>query len=207
VIKIPPHPLSSSTYRRLRIGLLGGSFNPAHEGHVHISLLAIKRMRLHQVWWLISPQNPLKPAQGMADFAERKAEAEKLTRHHPRIIVSDLERQLGSRYTADTLSILRLKFSQTRFFWMMGADNLLQIPHWECWQSIFKLADVAVFRRPPYAVGVLRGIAAQRFSNQRRDDRKAALLGQTQERNWVLFGNRLNAESATHIRATRERTK
>ena len=119
--------------RRRRIGLLGGSFNPAHRGHRHISLLALKLLALDEIWWLVSPQNPLKPALGMAPFAARLAAA-RCVANHPRIKITDLEARLGSRFTAHTLAALRRRFPQTRFVWMMGADNLRQIPHWESWQ-------------------------------------------------------------------------
>lgn len=199
MIKTPPHLFSGPTYAGLRIGLLGGSFNPAHEGHMHISLLALKRMRLHQVWWLVSPQNPLKPEKGMADFATRLALAKNMTATHPRIVACDIETQMDTRFTADTLAKLKARFPRTQFVWMMGADNLIQLPCWERWHTLFDLADIAIFRRPPYAVGVLRGLAAQRFSRRRTDDRKASLIGKIKKK-WVLFANKLNTLSATQIR-------
>src|SRR3954471_15978292 len=110
---------------RLRIGLLGGSFNPAHEGHVHLSREAIKRLDLDEVWWLVSPQNPLKPARGMAPLEERMAGAVRLA-EPPRLRVTDLEARLGTRYTADTILALKRRFPATRFVWLMGADNLRQ---------------------------------------------------------------------------------
>ncbi|NDE91342.1 MAG: nicotinate-nucleotide adenylyltransferase [Alphaproteobacteria bacterium] len=201
MLKPPPSLLSGAAYRSLRIGLLGGSFNPAHEGHVHISLLALKNMQLDAVWWLVSPQNPLKAAHGMTSFAERFARAQDITRDHPDIHVSDLETRLNTRFTADTLTQLTRRFPHTRFVWMMGADNLIQIPRWQRWQRIFKLCDVAVYRRPPYAVGVLRGMAAQRFYMNRIPPCKAKHLGKTNQKKWILFNNRLNSESATQIRA------
>lgn len=192
----------------MRIGLLGGSFNPAHEGHVHISLLALKEMGLDAVWWLVSPQNPLKSGTGMAGFDVRFEKAQQITAPHPKIIVSDIETQLGTRFTADTLRHLRLRFQATRFIWMMGADNLIQIPRWQHWQKIFHDCDVAVFRRPPYSVGVLRGMAAQRFHLKRIPPEKAKHIGRASGKSrttrWVLFSNRLNAQSATQIRAEKK---
>lgn len=202
-----PHLLSGHSWRGARIGLLGGSFNPAHEGHVHISLLALKQMKLDYVWWLVSPQNPLKPNAGMADFASRVKEAHHITETHPRILVTDMETQLGTRFTADTLKELHKRYPATRFVWMMGADNLLQIPRWQRWQEIFDGTDVAVFRRPPYQVGVLRGKAARRFSGARIRPTEARFMAHEPSRSgqkyWVLFSNRLNAESATAIRKKR----
>ena len=110
-----------------RIGLLGGSFNPAHAGHRHISLEALKRLRLDRVWWLVSPQNPLKEKDGMAPLAEREAVAAAVA-DHPRIAVSSLETGLGTRYTIDTVQALKQRFPAADFVWLMGADNLRQLP-------------------------------------------------------------------------------
>ncbi|MBO0712928.1 MAG: nicotinate-nicotinamide nucleotide adenylyltransferase, partial [Acetobacteraceae bacterium] len=120
--------------RHRRIGLLGGSFNPAHGGHLHVSLLALRHLALDEIWWLVSPQNPLKPADGMAPFANRLEQARRVAAEHPRIRVTDLENRLGaSRYTADTLQALRRRFPRLRFVWLMGGDNLVQIPRWQRW--------------------------------------------------------------------------
>ena len=200
-----PHLLSAQSWRGLRIGLLGGSFNPAHAGHLHISLLALHRMEVDFVWWLVSPQNPLKSKHGMASFNERLKSAGKITKSHPRIIVSDIEAQLGTRFTADTLKKLQARFPGTRFIWMMGADNLLQIPHWQRWQEIFKTCDVAVFRRPPYFVGASWGLAATRFARQRTDPREAKCLGRGRGPKWILFNNRLHGASSTRIRESMKR--
>ncbi len=210
-MKRTPHLYSGSAFKGMRIGLLGGSFNPAHEGHVHISLLAMKEMRLDYVWWLVSPQNPLKETRGMASLKQRMKDAEAITATHPRIIVTDIETQLDTRFTADTLKKLQARFPSTSFIWMMGADNLLQIPRWQRWQEIFRRVDVAVFRRPPYVVGVLRGMAARRFGGSRIQARKARFLGYEPvkggQKYWALFANRLNAESATQIRMQRDKKK
>jgi nicotinate-nucleotide adenylyltransferase len=194
------HIFTSHAWRNLRVGLLGGSFNPAHEGHLHISLYALKKMRLHAVWWLVSPQNPLKSAKEMAAFERRLEGAAQLVKHHPRIIVTGLEGEIGTRYTADTLAKLRRTFSHTRFVWMMGVDNLLQIPRWQRWTQIFRKTDVAVFRRPPHLANALHGIAALRFKNRRLDPRRATHLGQGKKAHWILLDNSLNQTSATRIR-------
>ncbi len=185
----------------MRIGILGGSFNPAHEGHLHISRLALKDMGLDQIWWMVSPGNPLKSLLGMASFETRFAGAGNIAAQEPRIIVTDIEVQLGTRFTADTLKRLHMRFAQTHFVWIMGADNLLQIPRWQRWREIFETCDVAVYRRPPYAVGCFRGMAAVRFARSRLPARKARVLARGKRKHWVLFSNRLNAQSATNIRA------
>ena len=150
-----------------RIGLLGGSFNPAHGGHLHISRLALSRLDLDEVWWLVSPQNPLKPAAGMAPFAERLEAAARVAAAERRIRVSDIEARLGSTYTADTLKALRRRFPRARFVWLMGGDNLAQLPYWKRWQDIFRTAPIAVFDRPSTALTALAGIAARRFARAR----------------------------------------
>ena len=117
-----------------RIGLLGGSFNPAHDGHVHISQCALKRLQLDQVWWLVTPQNPLKPSEGMAPFQERLETARSFV-SDPRITVSDFEYRIGSRYTIDALDSLFRNYPGVRFVWLMGADNLLEAHRWHRWPA------------------------------------------------------------------------
>jgi nicotinate-nucleotide adenylyltransferase len=192
------HPHCGPSLARLRIGLLGGSFNPAHAGHLAMSLYALKRMKLDQVWWLVSPQNPLKPARGMLPLAERLARARGCARH-PRIVVTDIERALGTHYTADSLRILRARFPATRFVWLMGADNLLQIPRWRKWTEIFRLVPVAVFRRKGYAIS---GRAAMRFGRFRHPAQYAIRLAGMKPPAWLVLDNPLNLLSATELRSS-----
>ncbi|MBM3560472.1 MAG: nicotinate-nicotinamide nucleotide adenylyltransferase, partial [Alphaproteobacteria bacterium] len=142
---LPGSPL----FRGLRVGLLGGSFNPAHDGHRYVSTEALRRLGLDEVWWLVSPQNPLKPAAGMAPLAERLAGARAVARH-PRIRITALEARLGTTWTIDTIVALGRRFPGTRFVWLMGADNLVQIPRWRDWSSIFNRIAIAVIARAPY---------------------------------------------------------
>lgn len=190
----------------MRIGLLGGSFNPAHEGHRHISLLALKYLHLDELWWLVSPQNPLKPTNDMAPFAERLASARAMARH-PRIRVSDIESRLHTRYTADTLHTLRSRFPHTRFIWIMGADNLAQIPRWERWTEIFNTVPIAVFDRATYSFRALAGKAAQRFARQRIESRNAAGLADQKAPAWVYFHARRHPASASSIRARHAKSR
>jgi len=187
-----------------RIGILGGSFNPAHRGHLDISLKALRQLGLDQVWWLVSPQNPLKSADGMAPFAERLAAARRMARN-PRIRVTDLEQGLGSRYTAESLKLLRRRFPETRFVWLMGADNLSQIRHWERWREVFRLAAVAVFDRPTYCLRALAELAAERFKRRRKPSRDVRRLADMVPPAWAFFPIRLDASSATALRARRRR--
>ena len=187
--------------RRLRrIGLLGGSFNPAHEGHLHISRMALQRLALDEVWWLVSPQNPLKPTAGMAPLAARLDAAADMARH-PRIRVTDLERQLGTRYTVDTLRALCRRRRDCRFIWLMGADNLGQMPRWKSWTAIFGMVGIAVFARPGYSLKALSGLAASRYARFRLPERAAPRLALDEPPEWVFLKVRLHPASSTAIRA------
>lgn len=190
----------------LRIGLLGGSFNPAHAGHRHISLLALKLLALDELWWLVSPQNPLKSTADMAPFAARLAEARRVA-VHPRIRVTGIEARLKTRYTADTLHSLKQRFPRTQFVWIMGADNLAQIPRWERWTEIFAAVPIAVFDRATYSFRALAGKAARRFANRRIDSRDATRLAGSRPPAWVYFHVRRHPASATSIRALAARRR
>lgn len=132
-----------------RIGLLGGSFNPAHGGHRRISLFAHAALGLDEIWWLVSPGNPLKPAQGMAPLPARMASARGRTRRAP-IRVTAIERELGTRFTANTLTALTRRYPRARFVWLMGSDNLAQFHRWRDWRRIARAMPIAVIARPGY---------------------------------------------------------
>jgi nicotinate-nucleotide adenylyltransferase len=188
-----------------RIGLLGGSFNPAHDGHRHISLEALKRLRLTEVWWMVSPQNPLKGTGDMAPFAERMRQARRVARH-PRIRITDVERRLGTVYTVDTLHALTPRFPDCRFVWLMGADNLVQIASWKGWREIFGGIAIAVFARPPYCHKALAGKAARAFAAERLPERRARGLAVLDPPAWVFLHTRPHAGSASRIRARHRRS-
>lgn len=185
--------------RGARIGLLGGSFNPAHEGHRHISLVARRRLGLDAVWWLVSPQNPLKPKAGTADF-EKRLDAARKTARHPRIVVSDLEARLGTRYTVETLRLLKTRFPCAHFVWLMGADNLAQLPWWKDWQEIMSLVPVAVIDRPGYTLKAQLGKAAERFRKARVPEARARAFPYADPPAWIYLHAKLNPLSATAIR-------
>lgn len=142
---------SASCYRRAmtRTGLLGGSFNPAHRGHRRISTHAARALGLDEVWWLVSPGNPLKAEEGMASLPARFASAKRAARGLP-IRVTVIERALGTRYTVDTLRALRRRFPEREFVWLMGADNLAQFHRWHDWRKIAAQVPIAVVGRPGY---------------------------------------------------------
>ena len=191
-------PLGSST--GLRIGLLGGSFNPAHAAHREISLTALHALKLDQVWWLVSPQNPLKAARGMAPLEKRLAQATAVAAH-PRIRACAIETRLGTRYTADTLAGLRRHYRNARFVWLMGADNLAQMARWKRWPDLCRLAPFAVLDRPGNATRALAGAVARRYSAQRLGERAARILADTAPPAWSFIHSRLSPLSATALRA------
>jgi nicotinate-nucleotide adenylyltransferase len=141
-----------------RIGLLGGSFNPAHRGHRRISLAAMAALGLDEVWWLVSPGNPLKPAKGMAPFEARLQSARAQARG-ARIKVSDFEATAGTRFTVDTVAALRRRYPDLRFIWLMGADTVAQFHHWRRWRALAAMVPIAVIHRPGYD-GAARAAAA-----------------------------------------------
>jgi len=132
-----------------RIGLLGGSFTPAHRGHRQVSIHAARALGLDEVWWLVSPGNPLKEKSGMAPLAARFASARTMARRAP-IRVTAIERELGSPYTVDTVRMLQQRFPNRRFIWLMGADNVAQFHQWRAWRTISSLVPIAVIGRPGY---------------------------------------------------------
>lgn len=194
-----PQPRAPFPWRGLRVGLLGGSFNPAHQGHRHIAEEALRRLRVDVVWWLVSPQNPLKSADEMAPTIRRIASARSVARH-PRMVVSALEDKLGTRFTLDTLTTLQRRFPKTRFVWLMGADNLVQIPRWQGWTTIFDVVPVAVFDRAPYSVRMVGGKAFQRFRQRINQSTDVARLADRPTPALAVLRIRRHPASATAIR-------
>jgi len=186
--------------RGQRIGLMGGSFNPAHEGHLHISRMAFKHLRLDRVWWLVSPQNPLKPVEGMATLPDRMKRAREVARN-PRIVITDIETRLGTQYTADTLPALKKRFAGGKFVWLMGADNLLQFDQWRDWPSIFMTLPVAIFARPAYSLRAENAKVVRRFSRSRVTPSNARWLADMKPPAWVFLKTPLSHISATDIRS------
>jgi nicotinate-nucleotide adenylyltransferase len=192
----PPAPVAPG----LRIGLLGGSFNPAHQGHRHISEVALKRLRLDYVWWLVSPQNPLKPTNGMAPLAARLESARSLA-GHPRIVPLTIETELGTRYTIDTIAALQRRFPQIHFVWLMGSDNLDQFHRWRRWQEIAARLPIAVVTRPGSVLAGLRAPAARCLAPFRTDMAKD--FAQLRPPALIVLDGKRNRQSASAIRAGR----
>jgi len=179
----------------MRIGLLGGSFNPPHVAHRAISLFAIKRLKLDRVWWLVTPGNPLKDQDGLRDLNERTAAARNMA-NDPRIDVSCLESVIGTRYTIDTISYLRRRASGLRFVWIMGADNLAQFHRWQNWRRIASEVPIAVIDRPPQSFRALAAPAAQALARYRLPENQAGRLADQRAPAWIfLTGMKLNLSS------------
>jgi nicotinate-nucleotide adenylyltransferase len=195
-----PNPWGDA--RRTRIGLLGGSFNPAHAGHAHVARRALAALALDQVWLMVSPGNPLKPALGMAPLADRLASAKAIAAP-PRGIATDIERSLGTRFTADTLAALRRRFRNARFVLLLGADNLAQLPRWHRWRALARDTPIAILPRPGHSRAALHGQAAAVLARYRRRPRALLAGAAAGHAGWCLIPSREVALSATAIRNAR----
>ena len=183
-----------------RVGLLGGSFNPAHRGHRRISLAAMRALALDEVWWLVSPGNPLKPPAGMAPLAVRLASARAMARRAP-IRATAIEARLGTRYTVDTLRALVARHPHTRFVWLMGADNLAQFHRWRDWRRIARTVPIAVIARPTYNGDALAGAAMGWLRRYQRRPDQAMRWTMWSLPALVLLRFRPDPTSATRLRA------
>ena len=191
---------AGSPLSRRFTGLLGGSFNPAHGGHRRVSLFVREALGLDEVWWLVSPGNPLKPAAGMASLADRVASARRAAGRAP-IRVTAIERELGTRFTADTLAALVRRFPRRRFVWLMGADNLAQLHRWKNWRAIARIMPIAVIARPGYDGSALASPAMAWLRRFRR--RPASLVSMAKGSGPALVILRFDPDSrsASAIRA------
>lgn len=178
------------------IGLLGGSFDPAHDGHAHITREAIKRLHLDQVWWLVSPGNPLKARQP-APMADRMARARAVI-DHPRVKITDIEVRLATRFTHATITRLQAIYPGVRFVWLMGADNMVQFHRWDRWRDILRAVPVAVLARPGAGVQARLGRAAQVFRHSRLARGEA--IGARAAPVWAFVTLPMTAASSTAIR-------
>jgi nicotinate-nucleotide adenylyltransferase len=181
------------------VGLLGGSFDPAHAGHADITREALKRFGLDQVWWLVSPGNPLK-AQGPAALELRMARAAEVMRH-PKVQITDIEAKLGTRYTAQTLAKLRQIYPQVRFVWLMGADNLAQFHLWQDWQQIAQTVPLGVLARPGQRISARMSRTAALYAPYRISGRQSQMLGHADAPAWCFVNVPMNDASSTEIRA------
>jgi nicotinate-nucleotide adenylyltransferase len=183
----------------MKVGLLGGSFDPPHLGHVHITRRALRRFDLDQVWWLVSPGNPLKE-RGPAPLDRRMAAARALM-DDPRVEITDIEAQIGTRVTADTLIEMRRLYPGVRFVWLMGADNLAQLHRWGKWREIMETVPVGVVARPGDRISARMAPAVRAYAGARLDGQARRLLGQAQAPAWCFVNVPMVDISSTDIRA------
>ena len=189
--------------RGQRIGLFGGSFNPAHRGHVKVALYALKHLQLDWVWWLVSPQNPLKDPKETGEYKTRLAYTKRIATH-PRFVVSNLEQQIDSKNTAETLHALTGPLHQAHFVWIMGADSFANLHHWHHWQDIMQTLPIAVLARPGYSIRALNSQAALRHGKGRLGANQAANLSLAKAPAWTFLAMPLRKESSTAIRKRRK---
>ncbi len=190
-------------YDGLSIGLFGGSFNPAHEGHMHVALTGLNTLDLDRIWWMVSPQNPLKPQQPSYKSRTETVQALNLP---PRMEISTIEHDFQTRYTIDTLRRAAQAYPQTRFVFLMGADNFLQLPKWKDWKNIMRLARVAVISRPGADNSAIRarlGQAARLYANARVPEALAHTLKDRAAPAWTYLTPPVNTLSSSAIRAKR----
>jgi nicotinate-nucleotide adenylyltransferase len=184
----------------MRVGLLGGSFNPPHRGHRHVALMALKRLGLDRVWCMVSPGNPLKPAAGLAHFEARFAAARRVLRH-PRIDVTGFEAALTSAYTIDSLRFLKRRYPNVHFIWIMGGDNLASFHRWRRWRKIFALVSIAVFDRPEWRLKAMAAPAARAAARRRVRESGARRLATSSPPAWTFVSIPLSDESSTRLRS------
>lgn len=184
------------------IGLLGGSFNPAHDGHVHISLQARKKLGCDHIWWIISPQNPLKSAKSIADYPTRLKIAKKITAGHNFIEICEAEFENQLRYTRETIKFLQRAYPQHQFIWLMGGDNLIQFHRWKEWNSIMHHIPIAVIDRAPYSHPAMRGKMALRYRNFRLPANQLRKLARAPLPCWGQLFIPRHSQSATNLRKT-----
>ncbi|MBI1648799.1 nicotinate-nucleotide adenylyltransferase [Hyphomicrobium sulfonivorans] len=183
-----------------RIGLMGGTFNPPHEGHLACAETALRRLQLNRLWWMVTPGNPLKQNDGLPTLEQRIAASRSLTRNDPRIVVTGFEQGLSARYTFSTLRYLKQHMPGVRFVWIMGADNLVGFNRWQNWRGIANLVPIAIVDRPGWRHAALASPAARALARFRLPESRAALLPMADPPSWAFLTTRLSELSSTSLR-------
>lgn len=195
----PPHMLDGARWKNMRVGLLGGSFNPPHEGHLHISRTALSALRLDVIWWLVSPQNPLKE-QADISFEDRVALCREITHDHPAFVVTDIEKRLGSNLTWKTIKGLKHHFPETGFIWITGMDNALTMHQWENWEYILENVPTAHIARPP-AWSLVESCPLKMLKSQTHEyPAKGKNITLTPHKTYWIMQNNMVDISSTEIR-------
>ena len=184
-----------------RIGLLGGSFDPPHKGHIYISLEAKKLLQINEVWWLVTPQNPLKISKP-ATYQERIKNCKEISKDKP-ILIKEIEKKINSKYTYQTLDYLLNHYTNIKFFWIMGADNLINFHKWQKWRQIFQEISIVVFKRHGYNNQALKSIACRTFTNYRINSLQINKNHFNKLPSWTWIDNREIKISSTEIRQKR----
>ena len=185
--------------KRMQVGLFGGSFNPPHEGHALVAEIALRTLRLDQLWWMVTPGNPLKDGRALAPLAQRIELSEKIAAD-PRIKVTAFEAAFKVRYTADTLALVRARNQGVDFVWIMGADNLAQFHRWQRWREIAMTMPIAVVDRPGSTLAFISSVFAKTFDHARIDKRGAAQLARTRPPAWTFIHGPRSSLSSTALR-------
>jgi len=188
-----------------KIGLLGGSFDPPHKGHLFISLEAKRIIKLDEVWWLITPQNPLK-IDKPATYLERVYNCKKITRNFP-IKIKEIEKKIKSDYSYKTINYIKNHYKNIKFFWLMGADNLVYFHKWEKWEKIFNNMSIVIFRRHGYNNKALKSIASYQFKNNKVETSRINLLEFNKVPSWSFIDNKEIKISSTEIRNQRKKLR
>ncbi|HEX8417831.1 MAG TPA: nicotinate-nucleotide adenylyltransferase [Methylobacterium sp.] len=197
--RLPP------AYAGMRIGLYGGSFNPAHPGHRHVSLTALRRLRLDRVWWMVTPGNPLKDRGVLAPLGARAAAARRVAAH-PRILVTDFESEIGARYTRDSLRYLRARLPGVRFVWIMGADSLASFHRWQGFRTIAATMPIAVIDRPGFTLTAPSARGARALGRWRIDEAEAGRLADMRPPAWTFLHGPRSTLSSTALRERAPKT-
>ena len=182
-----------------KIALLGGSFNPAHSGHVQISEIALKKLNLDYVWWIVSPRNPIKNYDKLMPIEDRIEKAKNII-SNKKILVTDIENKINTKYTIDTLKYLTTRYAETKFVWLMGADNLTNFHLWKSWKEIAKMMPIVIIDRPESSLKALASLAANYLKQYRIDEADSNHLVYKKSPAWVFIHDQLNGMSSTEIR-------